>query len=117
MTDRQKDMIDYYLPNDPDPTLEDGEYFFLQYTLGNPRVIRVMALDIFPCQDGIEYGIYQRQGGQMKRIDAGWGDPMRGVRMGDLYDNKQDCKDQTHGAMHEWEALRKLQREEAKAWN
>lgn len=42
---------------------------------------------------------------------------MRGVRMGDLYDNKQDCKDQTHGAMHEWEALRKLQREEAKAWN
>lgn len=115
MTDRLREQIEYYLPHDPDPTLRDSEYYYLQYTngvTGNPRVIRVFALDILPHKDGIEYGIYQERGGRLFRVDAGWGDPFRGAPIGDLYDNKQDCKDQTHGAVN-WPELRKAQKKEA----
>jgi len=115
MTDRDREDIAYYLPHDRDPTLDTGEYYYLQYTMGktgNPRVIRVYALDILPHKDGTEYGIYQYRRGRYHRIDAGYGDFSRGVRMGDLYDNKQDCRDQTHMGCHWWEELRKKQMED-----
>lgn len=103
------DDISYYLPHDPDPTLDLNEYYWLQYTngaTGNPRVIRVYALDILPHKDGTEYGIYQMRGGRLQWVDVGYGDDTRGARMGDLYDNKQDCRDQTHGAVDWWPSLR-----------
>ena len=115
MTDRQLADIKYYLPNDPDPTLEQGEYYYLQYTTGDPRVIRVFALDILPQKDGIEYGIYQRRGARLAWVDGGYDNRCRGVRMGDLYDNKADCKDQTHMACNWWESLRALQLKEREA--
>ena len=116
MTDQMRDQIAYYLPHAPDSTLEDNEYYYLQWTngaTGNPRVIRVYALDIFFCKDGTEYGIYQMQRGKLKRIDVGYGSDLRGARMGDLYDNKEDCRDQTHCGTHWWPELRKAQQEEA----
>lgn len=116
MTDRTRDQIAYYLPHDPDPTLEENEYYYLQYTngaTGNPRVIRVYALDILPHKDGVEYGLYQMKGARLQRVDTGWGNPSRGAPMGDLYDNKQDCKDQTHGAVSWWQGLREEQKKEA----
>ena len=30
-------------------------------------------------------------------------------RRNELYDNKEDCRNQTHGAYDDWEALRKIQ--------
>ena len=114
MTDRERDAIAYYLPHDADPSLECGEYYYLQYTRNNPRVIRVFALDILPVKDGTEYGIYQRHGGRLQWVDTGYGDHCRGCRMGDLYDNKDDCRDQTHGAVENWPYYRHLQQEEGR---
>ena len=112
MTERDREEIEYYIPHEPDPTLEPGEYYYLQYTTGGERVIRVFALDILPHHDGTEYGIYQQRGGRLAWIDAGYGDPNRGVRMGDLYDNKEDCKAQTHCGAEWWPGLREIQKHE-----
>ena len=109
MTDRERQIIADYLPNPPDPDLQEGEYYYLQSTMGGDRVIRVFPLDILPHKDGTEYGIYQQKGGRLVRVDSGWGDPSRGVRFHDLYDNRQDCKDRTHYFMDEWEEYRKIQ--------
>ena len=107
-------MIEEYLPNPPDPTLEDGEYYFKQSTMGGDRIIRVFALDVLPHEDGVEFGLYQRHGGQMRWVDGyGLGDRNRGARMGRLYDNREDCQNDTHWFFDGWEELRKVQREEA----
>ena len=110
MDDRTRQMIAAYLPNQPDPTLEDGEYYFKQSTMGGERIIRVFALDVLPHEDGVEYGLYQRHGGQMRWVDGyGLGDRERGARKAKLYDNRQDCIDDTHWGCDWWEELRKAQ--------
>ena len=114
MDERMQKMIDAYLPHPPDPTLDMSEYYFCQYTARGERIIRVFALDILPLKDGTEYGIYQQRGGRMCHIDVtGDGDRNRGVRMANLYDNYQDCKDQTHYMYDRWEMLREQQQKEA----
>jgi hypothetical protein len=112
MEERTALMIREYLPHDPDPSLEFGEYYYLQSTASGERIIRVYALDILPHRDGTEYGIYQRRGCTMVRIDSGWNDPNRGVHKSQLYDNRTDCKDQTHSWVENWEDLRSIQRKE-----
>jgi hypothetical protein len=113
MDDRKRQMIEAYIPHPRDPSLEAGEYFFCQETMGGPRIIRVFALDILPHRDGTEYGIYQSRGPRLVRVDArGDGDPSRGVHMHELYDNKEDCRDRTHSCYDNWEWLREQQRKE-----
>ena len=113
MDERTRRWIEAYLPNPPDETLESGEFYYCQYTTRGTRIIRVFALDILPLRDGTEYGIYQRRGGNLVRVDArGDGDPHRGVHMGELYDNKQDCRDRTHSVFDGWEDLRRIQKDE-----
>lgn len=108
MTDRERLMIQEYLPNPPDPTLEEDEFFLLQ----NGRVIRVYPLDILPHKDGTCYGLYTKRGGRLVRVDEGWDDPNHGAYRHELYDNKKDCRDQTHYWYENWESLRDLQRKE-----
>ena len=108
--EKAREQIDRYLLNPPDPTLRPQEYYYLQSTMGGERVIRVQVREILPCKEGTEYGIFQGN----RRVDVGYGDPFRGCRKHELYDNKQDCKAQTHMFCEEWEHLRFLQREEVK---
>lgn len=104
---------EYYLPHPPDPTLGVEEYYYLQWTATGSRVLRVWALDVLPYEHSTQYGIYQQRGGRMVRISTEWGDdPFHGPTMGDLYDNREDCKEQTHGAVEWWPELRAWQREE-----
>lgn len=113
MDDRTRQMIEAYIPHPRDPSLEAGEFFFCQETMGGPRIIRVFALDILPYRDGTEYGIYQSRGTRLVRVDArGDGDPSRGVHMHELYDNKEDCRDRTHSCYDNWEWLREQQQKE-----
>lgn len=112
MTEQERMDIEYYIPGEPDPSLEDGEYYYLQCTTGGERVIRVWPLDILPHKDGNQYGIYQRKGGRFVWVDVGYGDRNHGCRKGDLYDNKEDCRNQTHCGVSWWESLRKKQRDE-----
>ena len=110
MTDREREMIDYYLPNAPDTELEEGEYYYLQNKSGTERIIRVYPLDVFPTKRGTEYGLYTKKGGRLCWVDTGWGDNhYRGAYRSDLYDNKTDCKNQTHMGCSWWEDLRKVQ--------
>ena len=113
--ERTKLMIETYLPHPPDPDLPEGAYYWLQYTAGatgKPRVLTVYIRDIMPTKYGTEYGIYQIHGGNYRRVATFSANPMGGVRKYDLYDNKQDCRDQTHMAINNWETLRKIQKDE-----
>ena len=112
MTEQERRDIEYYLPGDPDPMLDEGEYYYLQNLSGTERVIRVFPLDIFPTKHGTQYGLYRRKGGRLVWVETGWGDRTHGVSMGDLYDNKEDCRNQTHGGCSWWQQLRKIQRGE-----
>ena len=103
--------IDYYLPNPPDPDLGQDEYYYLQEGMKS-RVIKVYALDIWPVRDGTEYGLYTKKGGHLVKVDTGYGDPFKGARMCDLYDNKIDCRNHEHNTCDNWQRLRKIQREE-----
>lgn len=105
ISERDAQAIAAYIPSPPDPELDSNEFYYLQ----NGKTIRVFALDILPHDEGTEYGIYQRKGARLVRIDAGYGDPFRGVRMHDLYDNREDCKAQTHWFTDSWQRLRELQ--------
>ena len=108
MDERTRRLIEAYIPSPRDETLEQGEYYYCQETMGGSRIIRVFALDILPLHDGTEYGIYQKRGAGLVGVDArGDGDPNRGVHMWELYDNKQDCRDRTHTCFDEWEDLRR----------
>lgn len=107
MTDRQKQMIDAYLPSPPDPTLDFDEYYVLDKA---GRVRKVRMRDILLHGDDTTYGVVEVSTG--RRIDAGWDSEYIGFRMSALYDNKQDCRDQTHMMYDGWEYLRRLQREE-----
>ena len=111
MDERTRRMIAEYIPHPRDPELDDGKYYYLHETMGGARVIRLYALDILPHREGVEYGIYQQRGGRLVRIDSGWGDPSRGVRMHDLYDNRDDCRDRTHYFLDSWEQLRDAESE------
>lgn len=110
--ERTRQMIEMYLPNPPDPDLEPGEYYWLQEGMNGSRVIKVYALDIFPMKDGTEYGLYTKRGGRLVRVDTGYGNPFRGARMHDLYDNKIDCRNYQHNTCDEWEHLREIQKKE-----
>ena len=113
MDERTARMIAEYLPNPPDPTLDVSEYYFLQNNTGRERVIRVYALDCFPHKDYVGYGCYQQRGGRLVHVDDGWGgDPFHGIYMHQLYDNKEDCRNQTHSWFDRWEQLRDIQRKE-----
>ena len=112
MTDKMKEEIEHYLPHDPDPTLEPGEYYYLQSTQKGEQVIKVQVKCILPgaINGEMEYGIYQAWGTGLRWVDVGWGDPNRGCYFHQLYDNKEDCRDQTHMWCDWWEELRKEQK-------
>ena len=104
MTDRERKMIEAYLPHQRDTELGVDEYYVLD-TAGRAR--KVYVRDIMPDKDKMTYGVYEVSTG--KRIDAGYGSPFVGFTKAQMYDNKPDCKDQTHLIYDGWEELRELQ--------
>ena len=114
MTDRERQMIAEYIPNPPDPTLGFEEFYYRQSTMKGDQVIKVQVRSIFPGEvhGEMEYEIYQVWGNGLRWVDVGWGDPNRGCFRHDLYDNKEDCKNQTHYWYNNWEYLRELQQKE-----
>lgn len=59
--DRTRQMIEWYLPNPPDPELGFGEYYYRQSTMKGEQVIKVKVTGIFPGEmhQPEEYEIYQ----------------------------------------------------------
>ena len=111
MTDRQKQLIEGYLPTPPDPELEQGEYYVLDM---RDRPTKVRIVNIAPHDDETIYQVVTPAGrlvhGPYETADGlfggGW------YYKSSLYDNKQDCKDSVHSWFHDWEELRALQKKE-----
>lgn len=106
LTEREKQLIDAYIPSPPDPSLEDGEYYILD---DYDRVQKVYINQINPghLNEGTVYGVrYSATGNRFGGDDYGR------TTMSRLYDNRDDCKAQTHIAADNWEYLRKKQQEE-----
>lgn len=116
MDDRTRQMIEAYIPSPPDPTLEFEEFYYLQSTMKGEQVIKVHVLSVFPGDpfrsDDCEYSIYQVRSDGLRWVDVGYGDHFRGCHRSELYDNKEDCKNQTHSWYEQWEQLRQIQQEE-----
>lgn len=107
--ERLRLQIETYIPGEPDPDLELGEYY-MQDSAG--RVIRVYAQDIAWDQDGEirrPFRVSNGKGVYNASCEAigspGW------YYLAALYDNKEDCKYQTHSWCNWWEKLRKIQQE------
>lgn len=114
MDDRTRQMIEAYIPSPPDPELDFGEYYYRQSTMRGEQVIKVRVTAIFPGErhQPDEYEIYQIRSDGLRWVDVGWGDRSRGAFKSQLYDNKEDCRNQTHTWDENWEQLRKIQQEE-----
>lgn len=107
MTEMQKKQIEAYIPHPRDTTLEDGEYYWMDAA---DRVQRVRVRDIMPggIDESETYGcVYVSTGRHVLDYMGQYGK----VHKGDLYDNKEDCRDRTHAAVEWWERLRESQEE------
>ena len=97
-------MVESYIPSPKDDTLGDFEY----YVKKNENVYRVEIVGILPFDDETRYTV----------VTSSKRKPVRSWRkhgefsMCELYDNKQDCKWETHPAYNYWEKLRQIQEEE-----
>ena len=115
MIDEQtKKMIDWYIPSPPDPDLDFMEYYYRQSTMKGEQVIKVRVTSIFQGElnKPAEHEIYQIRSDGLRWVDVGWGSRFRGAYKSQLYDNKQDCRDQTHIWCEDWERLREIQKKE-----
>lgn len=106
MKERENQLIEAYIPHKRDETLDEDEYYVLT---ANDTVQKGVLRDI----------AFNSRGEDIFRLWNGRGivhcwasDAMGFVTKRHLYDNKQDCKDQTHFAYDGWEELRNYQKEE-----
>ena len=107
MTDRQKQMIEAYIPSEPDKTLDFLEYYILD---DYDKVQKVFVRDINPSinDDRTYYGVHYSSTGNRYSGGYGYGRTPKSA----LYDNKDDCRRQTHMMYDNWEYLRELQKGE-----
>lgn len=103
MTEREKELIEAYIPNKRDESLEEDEYYVLTV---NDTIQKGVVRDLaFNARGEDLFRLRNNRG-----IVHSWAsDNMGFVTKRHLYDNKQDCKDQSHFAYDDWEELRKIQ--------
>lgn len=104
LTERQKNMIDAYLPHQRDKSLGLGEYYARDV---RGRVYKVFISELNPSmrEDCTLYGVRYDMSG--KRFNSGFGYGC--THKCELYDNYKDCLDQTHPCYDWWEELRREQ--------
>ena len=108
LTERQKQMIEGYIPSPKDNTLDPFEYYFMPD--GSTRIFKVYISDIYPGEHETTYGCHYSSNGN--RVHT-WRE-FDGIPKRELYDNKEDCKNMTHSFFNQWEELRELQEEEGR---
>lgn len=96
----RKQLIEQYIPSPRDSDLEEGDYYVLSE---NGVVQKGWISDIAIDRNGNE--IYRLR--NKKGVVRCWASDALGyVRKHCLYDNKKDCKAETHFAYDDWEELR-----------
>ena len=113
MTDRERQMIEAYLPNPPDPELDLFEYYVLDF---RQRAVKVRVVNI--AWDKYDEEIFQVVTPSGRLVHGDWETDSELFGGGwyhksALYDNKTDCKDDTHSVWNRWEELREIQKKEA----
>lgn len=107
MTDREKRLIEEYIPSPRDQELGLFQYYVQDLS---DRVQKVEITNICPWLDAeTTYNVVQVD--TRKRV-KGWR-KCETFAMSDLYDNKQDCRNRTHSCYSYWERLREIQQKEA----
>lgn len=103
MTEIEKELIETYIPHKRDKNLEEYEYYILT---ANDTVQKGVVRDIaFNARGEDLFCLWNGRG-----VVRSWASNNMGyVTKRHLYDNKQDCKDQTHFAYDDWEKLRELE--------
>lgn len=106
MTERQKQMIEAYIPSPRDETLDISEYYIRD---DNDKIQKVYISEINPggLYENSVYGVRYSSNGNRFCGGLGYGQ----THMWDLYDNKDDCRDMTHAIYDGWEELRRIQNE------
>ena len=111
MTDRERQLIDAYIPGIPDPELGFGEYYVLD-SLDRP--VRVRVVNIAPQGERTVYQVVTPSGrlvhGCWESDTETWGGGW--YAKAHLYDNKDDCRHSSHLMYDDWERLREKQQEE-----
>lgn len=107
MTEREKQLIEAYIPSPRDTALDDFQYYAEDMA---GRIQKVEITDILPLADG--NAVYLVVQADTRKRVKGWRD-YDGFGMSDLYDNKQDLKNGTHLMYSDWEELREIQRKES----
>ena len=104
MTDRERELIAAYIPTPRDESLDDFEYYVKDR---GGRIYKVYIADIYPhlTDDETHYSVFTDDGKRITDTTDDGNFPMR-----HLYDNKQDCKDETHNFYSGWERLREIQK-------
>ena len=105
MTERQKQMIDSYLPNPRDESLDPFEYY---YQRDDGKIFKVYISEICPLEHGTGYRCRYSHNGNMVHAFGEY----ETIPMRQLYDNRQDCIDCSHLMFDEWEELRELQKKD-----
>ena len=100
--------IEAYIPSPRDLSLRpDIDYYVNQ----NGRVRLGHVRDTYMDDDGEDLiGLVDDRGRQIHGL---W--EFDSFRRCELYDNETDCRNQTHGAFYDWEALRAMQEGEENA--
>ncbi|MCD8198226.1 MAG: hypothetical protein LUE24_13860 [Lachnospiraceae bacterium] len=108
MTDRERELIAAYIPSPRDETLEPGCEYYVKDTAA--RVQRVWVTTINPGSAGedLVYRVRNDRG----IVRTGHEDRHGSIPKWVMYDNKEDCRNDTHSCYSRWEYLRKLQEEE-----
>lgn len=111
MTDRERRMIEGYIPNPRDPELDTFEYYMLDSA---DRVIKVRVTGIASHDERSIYHVVRENGQGVYNASGmvGFGFYEGWYYMSALYDNKEDCRHQEHLMYDHWERLRELQQKE-----
>lgn len=113
MTDRQRQLIEGYLPTPPDPELEPYFDYYVEDMRG--RAVKVHIQNIgFNSENKSIYQVRTEAGRLVhgpwecdsELFGGGW------YTKANLYDNKEDCIHSEHSMYDDWEVLRGIQRKE-----
>lgn len=105
MTEREKELIATYIPSQRDKSLGDFEYYVEDLS---GRIQRVEITNILPSLDDDNETVYLVVQSTTRKRVKGW-QKYDGFTKSYLYDNKQDCKENTHNCYSNWERLREIQ--------
>lgn len=99
---KRRELAEKYIPSPRDETLDEDEYYVLSV---NGVVQKGWISDIAADRYGNELYRLRNSKGIVRSWDS---DSLGYTQKMNLYDNKKDCKAETHYCYNDWEELRNV---------